>query len=146
MANQDEFNLARFLTVQESVYPQVVAELRARRKRIHWMWFIFPQIIGLGRSAISQRYAIRSVAEARAYLAHPILGQRLLECVTILLEGAEKSAFRIFGQPDTMKFQSSLTLFAGVSEPGSIFEQALEMFFEGQRCQRTEAFLAGAGD
>ena len=145
MANQDEFNLARFLTAQESVYPQVVAELRAGRKRSHWMWFIFPQIIGLGRSAISQRYAIRSVAEARAYLAHPVLGQRLLECVTILLEGVEKSAFRIFGQPDTMKFQSSLTLFAGVSKPGSVFEQALEKFFEGQRVSENRSFSCGGG-
>ena len=146
MTDQDEFNLSRFLTAQESVYPQVVAELRAGRKRSHWMWFIFPQVIGLGRSAISQRYAIRSVAEARAYLAHSVLGQRLLECVTILLAGEESSAFRVFGQPDTMKFQSSLTLFAGGSKPGSVFEQALEKFFEGQRCQRTEAFLAGAAD
>jgi uncharacterized protein (DUF1810 family) len=141
MASQDEFNLDRFLTAQESVYPQVVAELQAGRKRSHWMWFIFPQVIGLGRSATSRFYAIQSEDEARAYLAHPILGQRLLDCVTILLAGEESSALRIFGQPDTLKFQSSLTLFAGVAEPDSIFEQALEKFFDGKGCQKTEAFL-----
>jgi uncharacterized protein (DUF1810 family) len=142
MAHQDEFNLARFLTAQESVYPQVVAELRAGRKRSHWMWFILPQVTGLGCSGTSRFYAIQSVGEARAYLAHPVLGQRLVECVTILLAGEESSALRIFGQPDTMKFQSSLTLFAGVSEPGSVFEQALDKFFAGQRCQKTQTFLA----
>jgi uncharacterized protein (DUF1810 family) len=141
MANQDEFNLSRFITAQESVYSQVVAELQAGRKRSHWMWFIFPQVTGLGRSGTSRFYAIQSAGEARAYLAHPVLGQRLVDCVTILLAGEESSALRIFGQPDTMKFQSSLTLFAGVAEPGSVFEQALDKFFAGQRCQKTQAFL-----
>ena len=142
MATFDEHHLDRFLTAQAPVYPQVVAELRAGRKRSHWIWFIFPQIIGLGRSATSRLYAIQSVEEAKAYLAHPVLGQRLVECVTILFSGEETNALRIFGQPDTMKFQSSLTLFAGVSKPGSVFEQALEKFFNGRVCSKTEDFLS----
>lgn len=144
MPTQDEYNLGRFLTAQEPVYVQVVAELCAGRKRTHWMWFVFPQIVGLGSSAASRFYAIRSVAEARAYLAHPVLGRRLEECVAILLAGEEAGALQIFGQPDTMKFQSCLTLFTGITEPGSVFEQALERFFEGRTCPKTEAFLTEA--
>ena len=106
---------------------------------------MFPQIGGLGFSPTSQYYAIRSIEEARAYLAHPILGQRLRQCAAILLAGEISSALAIFGQPDTMKFQSSLTLFAGISQAGSIFDQALDHFFQGERCQPTLAFLAQAG-
>ncbi|MDY6872776.1 MAG: DUF1810 domain-containing protein, partial [Chloroflexota bacterium] len=107
--NADPFNLQRFIDAQDQEYSQVLTELRQGRKRSHWMWFVFPQVAGLGRTAISKRYAIRSGAEARAYLAHPILGQRLRECVAILLDGDESSAEVIFGQPDTMKFRSSMT-------------------------------------
>ena len=144
MSAKEDYHLERFVTAQDPVYAQVLAELQAGRKRTHWIWFIFPQIAGLGSSATSRHYAIQSVAEARAYLAHPVLGPRLVACVTTLLAGPAASALAVFGQPDTLKFQSSLTLFAGVSEPGSIFERALDRFFDGQTCQTTQAFLAAA--
>jgi uncharacterized protein (DUF1810 family) len=137
----DPFNLQRFVEAQGQVYGQVKAELRRGRKQSHWMWFIFPQVAGLGRSPTSRFYAIQSRAEARAYLGHPVLGARLRECAAILLNGDEHSAEAIFGQPDTMKFQSSLTLFAALSDEGSIFAQALERFFKGQWDQATLAFL-----
>lgn len=143
MSELDRYNLQRFVIAQEPVYAEVLAELRAGRKRTHWMWYIFPQAAGLGFSATSRFYAIGSPDEARKYLAHPILGPRLRDCVAILLAGESSSAVGIFGQPDTMKFQSSMTLFAGVSEPGSLFEQALVKFFEGKQCQKTRIFLDG---
>ena len=145
MSEQDTFNLERFITAQDPVFEEVLAELRSGRKRTHWIWFVFPQIGGLGFSPISQYYAIRSIEEARVYLAHPILGQRLRQCAAILLAGEISSALAIFGQPDTMKFQSSLTLFAGISQAGSVFDQALDRFFQGERCQPTMAFLTRAG-
>ena len=141
MAELERFNLQRFVTAQDEVYAEVLAELRSGRKRTHWMWFVFPQVTGLGFSPTSRFYAIGSVAEARAYLAHPVLGQRLRQCVAVLLAGEGSSALAIFGQPDTMKFQSSLTLFAGVTEPGSAFDQALDKFYQGERCPTTQAFL-----
>jgi uncharacterized protein (DUF1810 family) len=137
----DSFNLERFVKAQADVYPQVLRELHSGRKRSHWIWFIFPQIIGLGRSPTSRLYAIRSVEEARAYLDHSVLGERLKECTSAVLNGEEESAERVFGQPDTMKFRSSLTLFAGISEAGSVFHQALERFFGGQPDPVTQAFL-----
>ncbi|MBG0770245.1 MAG: DUF1810 domain-containing protein [Anaerolineaceae bacterium] len=142
MAELDRFNLQRFITAQEPVFAEVVAELRAGRKRTHWMWFVFPQVAGLGFSPTSQFYAVGSVEEARAFLDHPVLGRRLRQCVAILLAGEDSSALAIFGQPDTMKLQSSLTLFAGISVAGSVFDQALDKFFKGERCQVTQAFLA----
>ncbi len=141
MERNDSYNLTRFITAQKDVYSEVVRELRNERKRTHWMWFIFPQAAGLGFSPTSQFYAIKSADEAMHYLNHPLLGKRLKECTSILLNGGERSAERIFGQPDTMKFRSSLTLFAGISAPGSVFEQALEKFFEGQPDPKTVAFL-----
>ncbi|MCB2210413.1 DUF1810 domain-containing protein [bacterium] len=138
----DPFKLQCFVEAQDPVYPQVLTELRQGRKRSHWMWFIFPQVAGLGRSAISQRYAIQSGAEARAYLAHPFLGARLRECVTILLEGDQNSAHAIFGQPDTMKFRSSMTLFAAQAGEESLYSQALDKFFDGQPDTATLDFLA----
>jgi uncharacterized protein (DUF1810 family) len=141
LSGNDPFNLERFVAAQKDVYAEVVHELRNGRKRSHWMWFVFPQVSGLGRSPTSQFYAIKSEEEAHHYLDHPVLGKRLKECASILLNGDESSAERIFGQPDTMKFRSSLTLFAGISEPGSVFEQALEKFFDGQSDPVTEAFL-----
>lgn len=141
MGTLDGFNLQRFIVAQDPVIADVLAELRSGRKRTHWIWFVFPQISGLGFSPTSRFYAINSIEEARAYLDHPVLGQRLRQCVAALLAGDRSSAFSIFGQPDTMKFQSSLTLFAGISENGSIYEQALDKFFKGERCQVTQAFL-----
>src|SRR5436190_3004618 len=111
-SSADQFNLARFLEAQERSYEAAIAELRAGEKRSHWMWFVFPQVAGLGSSAMAQRYAIGSRAEAEAYLAHQILGRRLQECAEALLSVDGRSAAQIMGYPDDMKLQWSLTLFA----------------------------------
>ena len=141
MDSRDTFDLGRFVSAQEGVYDSALAEVRGGRKRTHWMWFVFPQIAGLGSSAVSARFAIRSTAEARAYLAHPILGPRLLECCGALLELSSTSATDIFGSSDDMKLRSCATLFASVSEPGSVFERVLSRFFDGKPDERTEALL-----
>jgi uncharacterized protein (DUF1810 family) len=127
----DPFDLQRFVDAQAPVYAQVVAELRAGRKHSHWMWFIFPQIAGLGHSEAARHFAIASRAEAAAYLAHPVLGPRLRECCRLatLVEG--RSARQIFGTPDDMKFRSSLTLFAAATTDNAIFTAALEKYFAG---------------
>ena len=122
--------VARFLEAQNVVYPQVLHELRAGQKRTHWMWFIFPQIAGLGRSAMTQHYAIQNLAEARANLAHPLLGARLRECTQATLNIEGKSAHDIFGSPDDLKFRSSMTLF-DLASPNGIFRSALEKYFSG---------------
>jgi uncharacterized protein (DUF1810 family) len=128
----DHFNLLRFTDAQAPVYDQVVAELRAARKRSHWMWFIFPQLAGLGRSATAQRYAVVSLAEARAYLDHPVLGARLLECVALVVAANNVSAHQIFGDPDDMKLHSSLTLFAQAAPDQPLFGAALDKYFGGR--------------
>src|ERR1043166_7075440 len=110
----DTFDLQRFIEAQEAIFSRVVGELRAGEKRSHWMWFIFPQVAGLGHSAMAQRYAIQSRTEAEAYLAHAVLGARLLECTQAVLDVPGKSANAIFGSPDDMKFRSSMTLFEAV--------------------------------
>lgn len=120
-----------FLTAQAPIYEMALAELRAGHKRTHWMWFIFPQIAGLGHSAMSQRYALGSRDEARAYLTHKTLGPRLLECTRAVLAHPEKSANAIFGHPDDLKFRSSMTLFAHAAPDRPDFRQALDMFFDG---------------
>lgn len=129
--------LDRFLQAQESVWPRVVAELRAGCKRTHWMWFVFPQIQGLGHSDMARRYAIESLAEARAYLAHPVLGSRLRACSQILLELETASALEVFGTPDDLKLRSSMTLFGEASAPGSVFDAVLQKYFGGQKDSRT---------
>jgi uncharacterized protein (DUF1810 family) len=139
--SRDTFDLDRFVSAQEDVYDSAVAEIRAGRKRTHWMWFVFPQLRGLGSSPISRQFAIRSAAEARAYLAHPILGPRLLECCEALLRVNGGSANEIFGSPDDLKLRSCATLFASISEPGSVFERVLGRFFDGAPDGRTEALL-----
>ena len=121
-----------FLTAQTPIYPTALAELRAGHKRTHWMWFMFPQIAGLGMSAMSQRYALSSLDEARAYLAHETLGPRLLECTRAVLAHPEKSANAIFGAPDNLKFRSSMTLFAHAAPDQPEFWQALDTFFDGK--------------
>jgi uncharacterized protein (DUF1810 family) len=141
MHSRDTFDLDRFVSAQEDVYDSAVAEIRAGRKRTHWMWFVFPQLRGLGSSPISRQFAIRSAAEARAYLAHPILGPRLLECCEALLRVNGGSANEIFGSPDDLKLRSCATLFASISEPGSVFERVLGRFFDGAPDGRTEALL-----
>jgi uncharacterized protein (DUF1810 family) len=128
----DRFQLRRFVDAQQPVYEKVLGELRAGRKRSHWMWFIFPQIAGLGHSAMADRFALSSLDEAVAYLAHSVLGQRLREC-SILVAGVEgRSVAEIFGHPDDMKFRSSMTLFsqAGPQEP--IFAACLQKYFGGE--------------
>lgn len=137
----DPFNLHRFVEAQNPVYSTVLNELRSGRKRTHWMWFIFPQIAGLGHSAMSQRYAMKSREEAHQYLAHPILGQRLVECTEAVLAVEERSAWDIFGSPDDMKLRSSMTLFAAIS-PGTVFDQALEKYFDGTPDEHTLQRLA----
>jgi uncharacterized protein (DUF1810 family) len=140
MAVEDS-DLERFVSAQASVYDRVVAELRAGKKRSHWMWFIFPQIEGLGSSPMAQRYAIRSRREAEAYLAHPLLGHRLIECTELMLGHSDKSAHDILHSPDDLKFRSCMTLFASVSEKGSPFERALQVFHAGERDPKTIARL-----
>lgn len=127
----DPFHLERFLTAQDRIYQRVLSELRAGQKMSHWMWFIFPQIRGLGRSPISLEYAISSRDEARAYLQHPLLGPRLKECTQLVLQAEGRSALEIFGEPDDVKFRSSMTLFANVCSDDDIFERALQKYFAG---------------
>ncbi|HTH52526.1 MAG TPA: DUF1810 domain-containing protein, partial [Edaphobacter sp.] len=131
----DKHDLERFLDAQSGVYEQACAELRAGKKRTHWMWFIFPQIQGLGSSEMAVRYAISSLEEAKAYLEHPLLGSRLRECVGIVLKLEGKSVEEIFGYPDNLKFHSSMTLFAQaatMSEEDLVFSQALDKYFSGK--------------
>jgi uncharacterized protein (DUF1810 family) len=125
------FDLERFVVAQERFYPAVTAELRDGRKRTHWIWFIFPQVEGLGHSAMSQRYAIGSREEAAAYLAHPVLGTRLIECTGLVLRHQNKTASIIFGSPDDLKFRSSMTLFSALGTD-DIFRDALEQFHQGK--------------
>ncbi len=125
----DSFDLQRFVEAQSSVYERVRSELRAGEKRSHWMWFVFPQIAGLGVSAMAQRYAIASLAEARAYLAHPLLGARLRECTELVNRVEGKTIAEIFGYPDDRKFHSSMTLFAQASDENAVFATALQKYF-----------------
>ena len=124
-------DLQRFIDAQERDYARALAELQAGRKRSHWIWYILPQIHGLGRSSMSQRYAIQSRAEAEAYLAHPLLGPRLKACVAAILAHRDQSARRILGSPDDLKFRSCLTLFAAVAPDEPLFAEALAAFYEG---------------
>lgn len=127
----DRFDLARFVAAQEGVWPQALAELRAGAKRSHWMWFVFPQIAGLGTSAMARAYAIGSIAEARAYLAHPVLGPRLREAVAALTPYSARGAAAVLGPVDALKLRSSLTLFAEAGGAGEPFAAALSAFFDG---------------
>ena len=128
----DPFDLERFVEAQAPVYERVRSELRAGRKRSHWMWFVFPQIEGLGTSAMARKFAIASREEAEAYLAYPVLGPRLLECTRLvnLVEGS--SIVQIFGSPDDVKFRSSMTLFFRVGTHEPVFEEALRKYFDGK--------------
>jgi uncharacterized protein (DUF1810 family) len=139
----DPHDLNRFLEAQAAVYDRALSELRDGRKRSHWMWFIFPQLAGLGSSPMSHRYSIRSIEEAREYLAHPVLGRRLLECTQAVLSVDDLSATEILGSPDDMKLRSSATLFANVAGRGSVFERILEKYYDGRRDSRTEELLGG---
>ena len=129
--SDDPFNLQRFIDAQQGVFESALRELRRGRKTSHWMWFIFPQIEGLGYSATARHYAIRNGAEARQYLDHPVLGPRLRECAEALLALEGRSADEIFGYPDELKLRSSMTLFARVSAPGSVFARVLDKYYDG---------------
>ncbi len=141
----DPHTLQRFVDAQAPVYAEVRAELRSGRKRSHWMWFIFPQIKGLGVSPTAQFYAIGSRGEAEAYFAHPVLGPRLTECTQLVLDVAGRSAHDIFGSPDDLKFRSSMTLFADVAADGVLFQAALRKYFNGEPDRRTLEILAQGG-
>ncbi len=142
----DPFNLERFVTAQAPVFSTVLDELGAGRKRSHWMWFIFPQLRGLGHSAMADFYGIASLDEARAYLAHPVLGARLDLCTRSVLAIEDSSLHRIFGSPDDMKFRSSMTLFAlAAGEEGSPFRQALDRWCGGRMDDRTRGLLDAGG-
>lgn len=136
----DHHDLARFVVAQEGVHDRALAEIRAGRKQSHWMWFVFPQIAGLGSSPMAQRYAIASAEEARAYLAHPLLGPRLVAMAEAAL-AAPGTARAIFGSPDDLKLRSSATLFAHVAPPGSVFHRLLDHFFDGRADTATLARL-----
>ena len=124
-------DLQRFVDAQRDVYATALAELRAGRKRSHWMWFIFPQIAGLGQSEMARRYAIRNADEAAAYLAHPVLGPRLRECASAVAMHGDRAVGEIFGSPDDLKFHSCMTLFADVAPDEAIFQACLDRFFDG---------------
>ena len=133
------FDLDRFVSAQNPVIDRVMSELRAGAKRSHWMWFVFPQIAGLGTSSMAQRYAIANLDEARAYLAHPVLCKRMRECTEIVLGVEDRSARDIFGWPDDMKFRSSMTLFARAAEDPAPFVAALAKYFDGKEDEATLA-------
>ena len=132
-------DLDRFLQAQEPIYAIVLQELRAGRKRTHWMWFVFPQLAGLGHSAMATHYGIKDLAHARAYLRHPVLGARLLECTRLMNAQEGKSAYDILGDPDEMKFHSSMTLFKHVGTTGGVFATALDKYFAGEEDELTLA-------
>ncbi len=139
----DPFDLARFVEAQAPVYENVLAELHAGRKRSHWMWFIFPQIRGLGISPMAQYYALGGQDEARAYLAHPLLGTRLLVCTAAVNAHVGSPLNSIFGTPDDMKFRSSMTLFELAAEEPSVFSLALDTLCAGKRDEITRAIVQG---
>ncbi len=141
MPAEDPYDLQRFVTAQDAggTYDRAAAELRAGRKTSHWMWFVFPQMAGLGYSPTSQKYAITSLAEARAYLSHPVLGPRLTECATILAGLPGRTAEQIFGEVDALKLRSSMTLFIHAAAPGQpAFGQVLDRYFNGVPDSATE--------
>lgn len=137
----DRHNLSRFVQAQAGDYERALAEIRGGRKRTHWMWYVFPQLEGLGSSLTARRYAIKNLDEAEAYLNHPVLGPRLLACAQAALDLEGRSANEVFGWPDDQKLRSCATLFARVSPPGSAFERLLAKYFEGQPDAQTLALL-----
>ncbi len=133
MSREQSFDLDRFVAAQEGVYPRALAELRDGAKRTHWIWFVFPQLAGLGRSATAQRFGISSLAEARAYLAHSVLGPRLRECAAMLASHAGRSATEILGYPDDLKVRSSMTLFErAAGQDVTVFRLVLDAFYDGE--------------
>lgn len=143
-SGNDPHDLNRFVDAQAGDYEQALAEIKSGRKRSHWMWYVFPQIEGLGSSSMSRRYSIKSAAEARAYLDHPLLGHRLVESAEAALRVEGRSASEIFGSPDDMKLKSCATLFASVTPPDSVFARVLGKFFKGERDDKTLKLLTTA--
>ena len=139
--SNDPFDLARFVTAQAPIYANVLTELRDAYKRSHWMWFVFPQLRGLGVSSTAQFYGLTSLDEAKAYLDHRVLGPRLIECTAIVMEAKASSLHAIFGSPDDVKFCSSMTLF-DLAAPDGVFGQAVERWCNGNRDERTIAMTA----
>lgn len=135
------WDLERFVLAQRVNYEDALREMRCGRKQTHWMWYIFPQLRGLGRSAMSMRYGLDGLEEARAYLAHPVLGPRLLECCEAVLKADSNDPWEVFGSPDDLKFRSCLTLFALADPSVPIFEQLLDKFYGGQKDLRTIQIL-----
>ena len=131
--------LDHFVLAQEPIFDSVLAELQAGRKASHWMWFIFPQITGLGSSPLAQQFALASIQQANEYLNHPILGPRLIKCARLLLEHTDKTATQILGNPDDVKLQSSMTLFALCDREETVFNEVLDAFYGGQRCSHTSS-------
>jgi uncharacterized protein (DUF1810 family) len=143
-----EPDLVGFVIAQDPIYMQVIKELTNGSKRTHWMWFIFPQLAGLGRSAMAQRYAIRDLDQAKRYLADPILGDRLRQAVRLMMSHKSKSALEILGSPDDLKFRSCLTLFREAASDDSdriLLTEALDQFYDGRADARTLELLAGRG-
>jgi uncharacterized protein (DUF1810 family) len=141
MAVADPFYLDRFLQAQKNIYPQVIQELRSGAKTGHWMWFIFPQITGLGQTTQSRTYAIKTLDEARAYVQHLVLGQRLQECTELVIAVGRKSAHAIFGHPDDLKFRSSMTLFLRAAPEIDLFQRAIDKYYDGEQDARTLEIL-----
>jgi uncharacterized protein (DUF1810 family) len=137
MATDDPYDLQRFVTAQDPVLDRVREELRRGRKSSHWMWFVFPQVAGLGSSPTAQHYAISGLDEARAYLAHPVLGPRLVECARLAVAVEGRSAREVFGYPDDLKLRSSMTLFARAAPDEPAFAAVLDRFFDGEPDPRT---------
>lgn len=137
------FNLEKFVSAQERVYPKALQEIKQGRKATHWMWYIFPQIKGLGFSDISKRYAIENIQEAAAYLAHPLLGARLIEITTVLINLNTSDAHAIFGSPDDMKLRSCMTLFSTLKNAEPVFTRVLDKYFGGKGDAKTLEILAG---
>lgn len=138
----DPVDLDRFLRAQDGVYESALNELRAGRKTSHWMWFVFPQLDGLGRSATARFFALRGMDEARAYVAHQVLGTRLRQCTAAVLEVRGRSAYEIFGSPDDVKFRSCMTLFELAAADAAVFSEALDRYFGGRRDPLTLRLLA----
>jgi uncharacterized protein (DUF1810 family) len=141
----DRFDLGRFVAAQDGVYPRALTELREGRKRSHWMWFVFPQVAGLGSSPTARRYAVSGLDEARAYLAHPVLGPRLRECCEALLSLRATDPENVLGGIDALKLRSSMTLFARADPEEPLFTRVLERFYEGRSDAATERIVGSSG-
>ena len=140
------FNLQRFVNAQKPIYDSVVQELKSGKKRSHWMWFVFPQISGLGASVTAEKFALSNRSEAIAYLKHPLLGQRLKECTQIVVDLNDVTADFIFGYPDVLKFRSCMTLFDAVNQETDVFQLALQKYFDGRPDRLTLDILKQKGE